>query len=112
EGEGFEASELTRHCQILLDGIDGSLAGYERLVELARASGLTPETAGLRDLEAKLPALRVARPDVARALDLALPPRGPIHASVIAQSQAALDRGEFVNIDDDYLARLRAGEDA
>src|SRR6185437_5132710 len=53
EGEGFEGTDLAQHCRVLLDGIDGSLAGYERLLALAEASGLTPEEAALRDLEVK-----------------------------------------------------------
>src|SRR5258708_4001631 len=50
-GEGFQGRELAAYCQVLLDGIDGSLAGYDQLLVLAQASGLTPEAAGLRDLE-------------------------------------------------------------
>src|SRR5438876_10958076 len=46
EGDGFEGRELAGHCQVVLDGIDGSLAGYERLRALADESGLTPEAAG------------------------------------------------------------------
>jgi hypothetical protein len=109
EGEGFEGGELAGYCRVLLDGIDGSLAGYERLLALAEESGLTAEAAGLGDLEAKLPSLREARPRVAGALDLATRPPRPIDEAKLAESRAALDRGEFVAIDDEYLARLRAG---
>jgi hypothetical protein len=111
EEEGFEGEELTRHCLVLLDGIDGSRAGYVRLVALVDASNLTPEAAGLRDLEAKVEALREVRPKVAAALELAARPRRPVDEAVLAESRAALDRGEFVTLDDAYLARLRAGED-
>src|SRR5437867_1478158 len=109
EGEGFEGRELAGHCQVLLDGIDASLAGHERL--LAEAAGLVPEAAGLRDLEAKLPALREARPKVAAALDLASRAPRPINEATLAEAKGALERGELVTLDDDYLARLRAGQD-
>src|SRR5438128_769144 len=71
EKDGFEGRELAHHCQVLLDGIDGSLAGYGRLLALTETSGLTSEAAGLQSLEAKLPALRETRPEVAGALGLA-----------------------------------------
>jgi hypothetical protein len=105
EGEGFEGQELARHCQVLLEGIDRSLSGYEQLLELAAASGLTPEAAGLHDLEAKLPALREARPHVAAALALAGRLPRPLDDKMLAESQSALERGEFVTLDDDYLDR-------
>jgi hypothetical protein len=111
EGEGFEGCEMARHCRVLLDGIDGGLAGYERLLALAEASGLSPEAAGLHDLEAKLPALREARPTVAGALGLATRPPRPVDEALLTESRAALERGEFVTVDDAYLARLRAGGD-
>src|SRR5262249_22939910 len=53
--EGFEGRDLAQKCQVLLDGIDESLTGYEQLVEMAKESGSTPEVAGLPDLEARLP---------------------------------------------------------
>jgi hypothetical protein len=108
EGEGFEGMELARHCKVLLDGLDGSLTGYERLLVLTEASGLTPEAAGLRDLEANLPALREARPKVAGVLNLASRPPRPADETALADSRAALDRGEFVTIDEEYLARIRS----
>ncbi len=111
EREGFEGRELARHCQVLRDGIDGVLAGYERLLALAGASGLTAEDAGLHDLEGKLPALREARSKVAEALGLATRPPRPVEEAKLVESRAALERGEFVTINDEYLARLRAGED-
>src|SRR5258707_3567949 len=40
EREGFEGRALARHCRVLLDGIDGALTGYERLLALAEVSGL------------------------------------------------------------------------
>ena len=109
--EGFEARELAGHCRVVLDGIDGGLAAYERLLAQAKASDLSQEDAGLRALEAKLPALREARPKVAAALDLSARPPQPIDEEKLAESRAAFERGEFVAIDDAYLARLRAGED-
>ncbi len=109
EEEGFEGRELAGYCQVLLDGIDGTLSGYERLLARAGESGLTPQEAGLRDLEAKLPALREARPKVAEALGLATRPARPVEEAMLADSKAAFERGEFVNVDDEYLARLRAG---
>jgi hypothetical protein len=111
ESEGIEGRKLAGHCQVLLEGIDISLAGYERLLEWAEADGLTPEAAGLRELEARLPALREARPKVAEALALATRPPRPVDEKALAESQAALDHGKFVTADEDYLARLRAGED-
>jgi hypothetical protein len=108
EREGFEGLELAGYCQVLLDAIDGGLAGYDQLLALAQTSGLTPEAAGLQDLEAKLPALRDARPKVAETLRLATRPPRPVDAAALAESKAAFERGEIVTIDDQYLARLRA----
>ena len=98
EGEGFEGGELAGYCQVLLDGIDGELAGYERLLAFAEEDGLTPEAAGLRELEAKLPALREARPKVAEVLALATRPPRPVDEARLAESGAALERGEFVTV--------------
>ncbi len=110
ENKGFEGGELASKCQVLLKGIDLSLAGHDRLLALAKASGLTSEAAGFHELEAKLPALREARPMVAEALALASRPPRPIDVVMLTASRAALDRGEFVVLDDDYLARVQAGE--
>lgn len=111
EVEGFEGRQLARQCQLLLDGIDWLLPAYERFLAQAVASGLTPEDAGLPDLQAQLPALRDERPKVAELLGLVTRPLRPVDEAMLAESRAAFDRGEFVTIDDDYLARLRAGED-
>lgn len=114
EAEGFEGGELAGYCRVLLgaiDGIDGGPAGYDRLLAMAEKDGLTPEAAGLRELEAKLPALREARPTVAEVLALATRPPRPVDAARLAESAAALQRGAFVTVDGEYLARLRAGED-
>jgi hypothetical protein len=110
EGEGFEGRELAGHCRVLLDGIDESLTGYEQFLVMAEEAGLTPEAAGLEGLQSKLPALRDNRPKVAAALELATRPPRPIDETKLAESRTALDRGEFVAVDE-YLARLRAGED-
>jgi hypothetical protein len=99
EEEGFEGSELTQSCRELLDGIDESVAGYERLLTLAEASGLTPEAAGLKSLEAKLPALREVRPRVAETLEFATRSPRPVDEAKLAEARAALDRGEFVKFD-------------
>ncbi len=112
EEEGFEGRELAGYCQVLLDGIDGTLAGYERLLAWAEESSRTPEAARLlQSLETRLPALREARPKVAAVLALATRPPRPVDEATLAESRAALDRGEFVTVDDESLARLRAGED-
>jgi hypothetical protein len=111
EAEGFEGGVLAGHCEVLLRGIDMSLAGYEQLLAQANESGLTPEDAGLDHLASKLPALREARPKVAAALALASRPPRPVDEGKLADSRGALDRGECVNVDDAYLARLQAGED-
>jgi hypothetical protein len=111
EEEGFEGRELTKYCQLLLEGIDGSLSRYERFLEWAEEAGLTPEAVGLPDLEAKLPALREARPKVAELFDLATRPPRPIDEAILNESKGAISRGEFVTLDDEYLARLRAGQD-
>lgn len=110
EAEGFEGRQLARQCQLLLDGIDWLLPAYERFLAQARASGLTPEESGLPDLQVKLPALQEARPRVAELLALVTRPSRPIDEAILAESRASFDRGEFVTIDDDFLARLRAGE--
>jgi hypothetical protein len=111
EDEGLEGRELAEYCRVLLDGIDASLDGYEHVQAMARKSALTSEAAGLRDLEAKLPALRAARPKVAEAFDLATRPPRPIDEALLSESRAALERGQLVTLDDEYLARLRAGQD-
>jgi hypothetical protein len=111
EEEGFEGRELARHGRMLLEGIDESLALHEQLLALALASSLAVEDAGLPNLEAKLSALREARPKVAAVLALATQPARPVDAATLAGAKAALERGEFVTLDDDYLARLRGGED-
>jgi hypothetical protein len=111
EAEGFEGRELIRHCQIILEGINRGLVGYEHLRKLAEESGLTSGVAGLKELEAKLPALQEARAAVGQALSLADRPPRPVDGKVLAESEAALERGEFVTLDDQYLDRLRAGED-
>jgi hypothetical protein len=86
EGEGFEARELAQHCQVLLDGIDESLAGYERLLALAEESDLTPSAAGLDTLANKLSALREARPKVAALLGLAARPARPVDEATLAET--------------------------
>jgi hypothetical protein len=48
---------------------------------------------------------------VAEALALATRALPPIDEKALAESDAALQRGDFVTIDDDDLARLRAGQD-
>lgn len=111
EEEGFEGRELMRHCRVLLDGIDWILAAHERFRAQAAASGQTAEIAGLRDLKAKLPALREIRPNVVAALSLAARPSRPVEEAMLADSKAALEKGGFITVDDDYLARLRAGEE-
>lgn len=111
EKKGFEASELARNCQVLLDGLEGTLSGHERLLALVKDSGLTSEATGLGELEAKLPALRAARPKLTEALAIATRPARPINEKALAESRDALGQGEFVTIDDEYLARLRAGAD-
>jgi hypothetical protein len=107
--EGFERRELAEKCQMLLDGIDETLSGYERLLAWAEESGLTPQDAGLRELQTKLPALRQARPKITEALALATRSPRPVKEAMLTESKAAFERGEFVNVDDEYLARLRAG---
>jgi hypothetical protein len=109
EEEGFEGREFAGYGRVLLDAIDGVLSGYERLLALAAEAKLTAEDAGLHDLEAKLPALREARPRIAEALSLATQPPGPIDEKRLAEGRAALDRGEFIVLDDEFLDRLRAG---
>jgi hypothetical protein len=111
EEEGFEGRELAGKCRVLLDGIDWILPAYERFVAQAEEAGLTLGAAGLSDLEAKLPALREARPKVAKILDLATRPTRPIDDEMLNKSKDAFARGEFVTLDDEYLARLRAGQD-
>lgn len=109
EDEGFEGRQLAGHCRALTDGIDGCLSGYERLLALTAASGLKAEDAGLPALEAKLPALREARPKVAEALTVATRPPRPIDEKRLAEGIAASKRGECIVLDDEYIARLRAG---
>jgi len=111
EEEGFEGRELAGYCQLVLDGIDGRLSGYEQLLASAEEASLTPEAAGLPDLLAKLPTLREARSKVAEILDLATRLPRPVDESMLNKSKDAFARGEFVTLDDDYLARLRASQD-
>ena len=111
EEEGFEGRELVGHCKVLDEVMKGCLVGYERLLKQAEESGLTADDAGLQELEAKLPALREARAAIGQVLSLAAKPSRPVDEKALADSAAALVRGEFVTLDDQYLARLRAGED-
>jgi hypothetical protein len=109
EREGFEGRELAGYCQVLLDAIDGSLAGYEQLLAMAESSSLTPQAAGLDALEGKLPALRDARPKVAESLRLATRPPRSVDDAKLAESTTAIERGEFVTLDEDFLSRVRSG---
>jgi len=109
--EGFEGRELLGYSEVVLEGIDEGLTGYERLSALASEAALTPQAIGLRDLEAKLPALREARPKVAELLALATRPPRPVDESLLAESKATIERGDFVIINDEYLSRVQAGED-
>ena len=111
EADGFEGRQLARQCQLLLDAIDWILPAYDRYLAKAAEAGLTPEAAGLPDLEAKLPALREARPKLAEILDLATRPPRPLNEAMLNESKAAFERGEFVTLDDEYLAHQQAGQD-
>lgn len=111
EGEGFEGRQLARQCKLLLDAIDWILPAHERFLAQSEECGLTPEGAGLPDLEAKLPALREARLKSAEMLDFATRPSRPINEAMLNKSKEAVERGEFAILDDEYLARLRAGQD-
>ena len=91
EEEGFEGRELTRYCQLVLDGIDGRLSGYEQLLASAEEAGLAPETVGLLDLQAKLPALREARPKVAEILELANRPPRSVDEAKLNASKGTID---------------------
>jgi hypothetical protein len=110
ELEGFEGQWLGRQCKQLLDGIDWILPAYERFVAQGQESGLTSEDARLQDLEAKLPALREARPRIAEVFGLTMQPAKPIDGEMLAASRTAFERGEFVIADEGYLTRLRAGQ--
>lgn len=111
EGEGFEGRQLARECKCLLEAIDWLLAAYQRLLAQAEECRLTPETVGLSDLEAKLSALQEARPKVAELLEFASRVPRPVDEALLNESKAAVERGEFVTLDDEYVARLRAGQD-
>src|ERR1051326_789826 len=41
ESDGIEGRKLAEYCQVLLEGIDMSLAGHERLMQMAESAGLT-----------------------------------------------------------------------
>jgi hypothetical protein len=110
EGEGIEGRELARYCRVVLEGIDGGLAAHEGLLTQAKAAGLTPEDAGLLGLEGRLPALREARPQVEAALALATRPARPVDEAMLSRSRAAHGGEGPVTVDDEYFARLRAGE--
>jgi hypothetical protein len=110
--KGFEGRELAGHCRLLLEGIDLELAWYEQLLAWAEESSLTPEAAGLRGLEAKLPDLREARPKVAEILELATRPPQPIDEipglspERVKEALEALERGEG-HSHAEIFARLR-----
>jgi hypothetical protein len=111
EQDGFEGRELVSKCQVLLAGIDGCLTRYEQFVVDAEEAGLTSEAVRLQDLEVQLPALREARPKVAELLDFSTRPPRSIDEAMLNKSKEAAEHGEFVTLDDEYLARLRAGQD-
>jgi hypothetical protein len=110
EDGGFEGREFAGYCRVLLEAIDGALSGYERLLALAAEAKLTAAAAGLHELEAKFPALREARPRIAEAYSLATQPPSPIDEKRLAESIAELERGEFIDLDDEFIDRLRAGD--
>ena len=108
EREGFEGRELAATCKVLVDGIDGGIEAHKQLLALAKSSGHSPETVGLKDLEAKLPALQAARPKVVEVHDLATRGNRPDDLTLLAETSAAMEKGQFVTMDDEYLNRVRA----
>jgi hypothetical protein len=108
EREGFEGQELTEYCQILLGGIDATLKSHQLLRAKAQSLGISNEIAGLHGLEAKLPSLENIRPKIAEVLGLASPPHRSVDESKLAESTAAIEKGQFVSLDNDYLDRLKA----
>lgn len=110
EAEGFEGRQLADRCRVLVEAMDWILLAHERFLAQAKAAGLTAEDAGLQDPEAKLPALREALPKVAALLGLASRSPHPVEEARLVESKNAVARGAFINIDDEFLARLRAGE--
>ena len=111
EEEGFEGRELAQHCQVLVNGIDECLFAHQKILEGTTVCGLTPISAGLDDLEGKLPALREVRSNVTRILALATRPPRPIDESMLAEARRAIERGELIKVDEQLLSRLETGED-
>ncbi|HBI42745.1 MAG TPA: hypothetical protein DDY78_07795 [Planctomycetales bacterium] len=109
EDGGFEGREFAGYCRVLLEAIDGALSGYERLLALAAEAKLTAEAAGLPDLDVKLIALREVRPRIAEAFSFATQPPRPIDEKRLAESIAALERGEMIDCDDEFIDRFVAG---
>jgi hypothetical protein len=111
EREGCEGRRLAKYSKGLLEVTDSALAEGDETLGLANNVGVDSTEAGLPQLSSKLAALRESRPYLADVVAMATRPPRPIDEARMAESDAALERGEFVNVDDEYLRRLHAGED-
>jgi hypothetical protein len=106
---GMEAGDCRRACEDLLAAIDASLdvmAGvYARADATALRGGTVGGLEGLQDAVAGVHALKAK---VAEVHEWASRPPAPVDRRMLAESQAAYERGESEDLAD-IVARLQAG---
>jgi 2-phospho-L-lactate guanylyltransferase (CobY/MobA/RfbA family) len=100
EAEGFEARELAAQCKVLLDGINLSLGAYEKFLEIAEASEISPKEAGLEEVKARLPLLKEVQPKIASLLEFATRPPKPLDEARLNKAREDFECGRFVTLND------------
>jgi hypothetical protein len=100
EAEGFEGRELAAQCKVLLDGVNLSLGAYEKLLEIAEASEISPQEAGLEEVKARIPLLEEVQPKIALLLELATRPAQPIDEARLNKSLEDFECGKFITLND------------
>jgi 2-phospho-L-lactate guanylyltransferase (CobY/MobA/RfbA family) len=100
EAEGFEARELAAQCKVLVDGINLSLGAYEKFLEIAEASEISPKEAGLEEVKARLPLLKEVQPKIASLLEFATRPPKPLDEARLSKAQEDFECGRFVTLND------------
>jgi 2-phospho-L-lactate guanylyltransferase (CobY/MobA/RfbA family) len=100
EAEGFEGRELAAQCQILLDAINVSLGAYHKLHDIAAASEISPDEAGLVELESKIPLLKEVQPKIASLLQFTTRPPKPLDEVRLNKAREDFECGRFVTLND------------